>query len=63
MDTALPFAYGYDMQDPTCPAAKIPVRVLEVVLTVLALLVDVTLVPAYLVWHLCVWCKRKGKTQ
>jgi hypothetical protein len=62
--TLLPFAYGYDMQDPTCPAAKIPVRMLEVVLTFLALLVDLVLIPAYLIWHLFAWCKKgKGTTE
>lgn len=64
VNAALPFAYGYDMIDAPCPAAKIPVRMLEVLLTFLVLLVDVVLIPVYLVWHLFAWCKKgKGTTE
>jgi hypothetical protein len=62
----LPIAYGYEYQDPTCPAAKIPIRIFETVVIVLALLIDILFFPIYLIAE-CIqkpWeCSRPAKVE
>jgi hypothetical protein len=51
-----PFAYGHEYEDPKCPAAKIPIRMLEILVTVPAILIDVLLTPIYLITSCIKYC-------
>lgn len=43
----LPFAYQGDYEDPVCPSAKLPIRILEIAVTIPCFLLDVVLIPVY----------------
>lgn len=50
LDTyVIPIAYGYEYIDPTCPAARIPIRILECIVSVLAVVADIALLPFYMI--------------
>ncbi len=47
----IPFAYGEEYEDPVCPSAKIPVHILEYMIMIPVLLIDIVLIPIYVLIH------------